>query len=129
MSHHVCMGATLKCAMGSTPSKLVVLPLNRVMTNNVPAANIMDHKPGVNILPFGPCKSLMFPATASATAAALGALTPMPCIPLTLAPWTPGSPTVMLANQPALNKSSILMCSWGGVITIEDEGQAKHDIP
>lgn len=129
MSHHVCMGASLRCAMGSAPSKLVVLPLNRVLTNNKPAANIMDHKPGVNILPFGPCKSLMFPATAAATAAAFGALTPMPCVPLTTSPWAVGSPTVMLANQPALNKSSTLICNWGGVISIDDEGQATHDIP
>ena len=132
MSHHVCMGAQLKCMMGSTPSKLLVLPpdsMKMTMTSNKPAANIMDHKPVVNILPFGPCKSPMFPATAAATAAALGTLTPMPCIPLTISPWTPGSPTVLLGNQPSLNKSSKLMCSWGGMIEIVDEGQATHDIP
>lgn len=129
MPHHVCMGATLKCAMGSTPSKLLVAIPHMSLTANKPAANIMDHMPMVNIMPFGPCKSIAFPATASATAAALGTLTPAPCIPLTPAPWAPGSPTVMLDNQPALNKSSTLVCVWGGTITIEDEGQATHDIP
>ena len=103
MPHHVCMGATLKCAMGAAPSKLMVLPIHMSLTSNKPAANIMDHVPFVNIMPFGPCSSPSFPATASATAAAAGVLTPMPCIPLTVAPWAPGSPTVVLDNQPALN--------------------------
>ena len=129
MPHHVCDGALLKCAMGLAPSALGVLPVNKVLTSQKPAANIMDHKPGVNIKPFGNCTSPTFPATASATSAALGVLTPMPCIPLTTSPWAPGSPTVMLANQPALNKSSTLACNWGGVITIQVEGQATHDIP
>jgi hypothetical protein len=40
-----------------------------------------------------------------------------------------GSPTVMLANQPALNKSSMLMCNWAGQISIQMEGQMTHTIP
>ena len=84
----------------------MVLPANRVMTNNVPAANIMDNKPLINILPFGVCSSLANPATAAATAAAMGAFTPMPCVPNTPALWAAGSPTVMLGNMPALNQSS-----------------------
>lgn len=129
MPHHVCMGATLKCAMGSTPSKLLVPIPHMTLTDKKLAANIMDHMPMAKIMPFGPCKSPTFPATATATTAAAGVLTPMPCIPLTTSPWAPGSPTVMLDKQPALNKSSVLTCNWGGVITIEDEGQATHDIP
>lgn len=129
MPFHVCMGATLQCSFGAAPSKLVVLPTNRMMTNNVPAANIMDHAPMVNILPFGPCSSLAFPATAAATAAAMGALTPMPCIPNTPAPWVTGSPTVMLGHMPALNQSAKLMCAFGGVIQIVQEGQTNHQVP
>lgn len=129
MPFQVCMGATLKCSFGAAPGKLMVLPKNRVMTGNVPAANIMDHVPLVNILPFGTCSSMAFPATAAATAAAMGALTPMPCIPNTPAPWVPGSLTVMLGNMPALNKSSKLMCAFGGVIEIVQEGQTKHQVP
>lgn len=53
MGIHVCMGATLMCSFGVAPSSLVVLPQNRVLTSNVPAANIMDHIPIVNIPPFG----------------------------------------------------------------------------
>ena len=129
MPFHVCLGATTQCSFGLAPSKLVVLPVNRVMTNMVPAANIMDHKPIVNIVPFGMCSSPANPTVAAATAAALGVLTPMPCIPNTPAPWTPGSPTVMLGNMPALNQSSKLMCLWGGIIQIVMEGQTNHQIP
>ena len=129
MPFHVCLGATLKCSFGLAPGKLVVLPVNRVMTNMVPAANIMDHKPMVNIMPFGMCSSPANPTVAAATAAALGVLTPMPCIPNTPTPWVAGSPTVLLANMPSLNQSSKLMCIWGGMIEVVMEGQTNHQIP
>src|SRR5579862_9893000 len=123
MPMQVCMGATLQCSFGVAPSQLVVLPVNRVDTET-PDANIMDYEPMVNIMPFGMCMSIANPEVASATAAALGVLTPMPCIPVTLSPWVAGSPTVTLANMPALNKSSVLMCAYGGQISIVFEGQA-----
>jgi hypothetical protein len=115
--------------MGAAPSALVVLPLNQVMTSSQPAANIMDHQPMMNIMPFGVCKSLAFPATAAATAAALGALTPMPCVPNTPAPWIPGAVTVILANQPSLDNTCKLMCAWAGVISVDNAGQTTHEIP
>jgi hypothetical protein len=115
--------------MGMAPSSLVVLPINMVNTSNVPAANIMDHIPMVNILPFGMCKSPANPMVAAATAAAMGVLTPMPCIPVTPSPWVTGSPTVMLAHQPSLNKSAMLMCNWAGQISVTLEGQMTHAIP
>src|SRR6201991_2122577 len=115
MAIQVCMGATLQCTFGAAPSTLVVLPANRVLTGP-PAATIMDNAPLVNIMPFGMCSSLANPTVAAATTAALGVLTPMPCVPVTPAPWAPGSPTVLLANMPALNDTSKLMCTWGGAI-------------
>ena len=129
MPNHVCMGATLMCPMGMATSKLMVLPKNKVMTDGKPAANIMDNVPFVNILPFGNCMSLANPATAAATTAALGVLTPMPCIPNIPGPWAPGSPMVLLAGPPSLNMSSKLVCAFGGVIQILVEGQATHAIP
>ena len=129
MPNHVCMGALLQCSFGVTPSSLVVLPVNKVMTSFVPAANIMDNKPMVNIMPFGMCQSPSNPVVAAATAAALGVLTPMPCIPATTAPWAPGAATVMLANMPALDDTSTLMCMWGGVIKVNYAGQATEQIP
>ena len=129
MGMHVCNGAVLMCSFGVAPSSLVVLPINMVTTSNMPAANIMDNKPMLNILPFGMCTSLANPTVAAATAAAMGVLTPMPCIPVTPAPWAPGSPTVMLSNMPALNNTSKLMCTWGGVISITVPGQLTEQIP
>lgn len=128
MGQQVCMGAMMQCSFGMAPSSLMVLPANRVLTK-VPDANIMDHIPMVNILPFGMCQSPSNPMVAAATAAALGVLTPMPCIPVTAAPWAPGSATVMIANMPALNNSSKLMCTWGGVISINFAGQATVNVP
>ena len=129
MPMHVCNGAMLMCSFGVAPSVLTVLPINRTLTSNMPAANIMDHIPMVNIMPFGMCITPTNPTVATATAAAMGVLTPMPCIPVTPAPWVVGSPTVLLGNMPALNNTSTLMCTWGGVITVTVPGQFTEMIP
>ena len=129
MAIQTCMGATLQCSFGAAPSTLAVLPINRTLTSNVPAATIMDHVPMVNIMPFAMCTSPSNPMVAAATAAALGVLTPMPCVPVTPAPWVPGAPTVMISNIPALNNTSKLMCIWGGVIQIVVPGQVTHMVP
>jgi len=125
----VCAGATLQCSFGAAPSVLNVLPVNRTLTNSMPAANIMDHIPLVNIPSFGMCQSMANPMVIAATAAALGVLTPMPCIPATATPWVPGAPTVLLGNMPALDANSILMCTWAGVIKIVVPGQVQMLIP
>lgn len=124
----VCMGAMLQCSFGAAPSSLVVLPANRVNATT-PAATIMDNVPFVNILPFGVCSSLANPAVATATAAAQGVLTPMPCTPVITASWTPGSPMVLIGNITALNNASTLMCAYGGMITITNPGQFAVQIP
>jgi hypothetical protein len=123
------MGAMMQCSFGVAPSSLVVLPTNKVMTNMVPDANIMDHIPMTNIMPFGMCTSIANPTVAAATAAALGVLTPMPCIPATPAPWITGAPTVLLGNFPSLDNVSQLMCTWAGVITFIDAGEMTVEIP
>jgi len=122
------MGATLKCSFGAAPSTLVVLPVNRTLTQT-PDANIMDHKPLVNIMPFGMCSAPSNPAVIAATAAALGAFTPAPCVPATPAPWTPGALKVLIANMPALDNISTLTCLWGGVIQVQNAGQTTVEIP
>lgn len=124
----VCMGASMMCSFGVAPSTLVVLPENRTLTGT-PAANIMDFKPIVNVPPFGMCSSLANPTVAAATTAALGVLTPMPCVPLTTSPWAPGAPTVLIGSMPALDSNSKLMCNWGGVIQITNPGQTTVEVP
>jgi hypothetical protein len=128
MGIHVCMGAMMQCSFGTSPSALTVLPQNRV-TGMTPMANIMDHQPFVNIPPFGQCSSNSNPAVATASAAAGNVLTPMPCTPVTTAPWVVGAPTVLVGNMPALNESAKLMCSFGGVILITNPGQTKVMVP
>src|SRR4051812_42174232 len=128
MAQLVTAGAVMMCTFGMAPSSLVVLPANRTMCGT-PAANIMDFIPMTNIMTFGMCMSIANPTVASATAAALGVLTPMPCIPMTVAPWAPGSPTVMLGGMPALNNSSMCNCMWGGVITFTAPAQFQTMIP
>lgn len=129
MPQQVSMGATLQCSFGAATSQLVVLPVHRVLGEGPLAANIMDHMPMQNIMPFGMCSSLANPQVASATAAALGVLTPQPCIPATLTPWAPGAPTVLLDNQPSLDNVSKCMCNWGGVVSILDPATVRTMIP
>ncbi|OWP50118.1 DUF4280 domain-containing protein [Pseudomonas nitroreducens] len=126
----VCSGATLQCSFGIAPSVLNVLPVNRTLTGGMPAANLQDHIPLLNILPFGMCTSLANPTVAAATAAALGVLTPMPCIPATAAPWIPGGPpTMLLGGVPALDANGTLICTWGGAIKVVFPGQVQMLIP
>ena len=119
----------MQCSFGAAPSSLAVLPVSRVMSNGLPAASILDSKPLVNVLPFGMCSSLANPTVAAATAAALGVLTPMPCMPVTPAPWVPGSSAVMVGGVPALNSTSKLMCMWAGVIQVVMPGQLTEMLP
>lgn len=128
MSMLVCGGAMLQCTFGTTPSPLVVLPINRVLST-MPVANIMDNKPGANILPFGMCNSMTNPAVVAATSAAMGVFTPAPCVPVTTAPWVPGSPTVIVGNMPALSNTCKLMCTWGGMIQVNTPGQFTILVP
>lgn len=122
MAIAVCTGASMMCSFGVAPSTLVVLPLKRVITKT-PSANSSDFAPVMNIPPFGACTSLANPSVAAATSAALGVLTPMPCIPVTTTPWVPGSAKVMNGGMPAVDNSCKLMCNWGGVIQVLAPGQ------
>jgi Domain of unknown function (DUF4280) len=129
MPIQVTTGAMLQCSCGTAPSTLSVLPVSRVMASGLPAATVMDHIPIVNIPSFGMCISLANPTVASATAAALGVLTPMPCVPATPSPWVPGAATVLTGAAPALDNTCKLICLWAGVIQILSPGQETVMIP
>lgn len=128
MGFCVCGGACLKCSFGTAPSIFMVLPKNGVV-NSMPLANIMDNIPIVNVSSFVMCKSLANPAVASATSAALGVLTPAPCMPAITAPWSPGSSKVLVGGMPAVNQNSKLACMWGGVIEVSDPGTKNIQVP
>ncbi|SDO43823.1 protein of unknown function [Nakamurella panacisegetis] len=120
----VVSGAMISCTFGMAPSTLnVVVP--RALVEGRPVATIMDIAPMVNIAPFGMCMSLSNPTVAAATAAALGVLTPMPCVPAVPAPWTPMAPLTLFAGQPALVAGAMCNCVFGGVINIGMPGAMK----
>jgi len=120
----------MTCTFGIGASTLIAIPKGPPVNAGGPiAATIMDFAPFANIPPFGMCSSILNPAVAAATAAALGVLTPMPCIPATAAPWIVGSPTVLINNFPALNQTSTCICSFGGVITIASPGEFTVMVP
>jgi hypothetical protein len=83
----------------------------------------MDFAPMANIASFGMCMSPANPQVAAATAAALGVLTPQPCIPAVVSPWTPGSPVLTVNGQPALDSTCMNTCMWAGMISITFPGQ------
>lgn len=128
MPNQVCTGALLQCTFGAAPATFIATP-KTIMTNSVDAGNIMDNKPIANVPPFGMCSSLTNPTVAGATTAAMGVLTPMPCVPVFPMPWAPGAPTVLLANIPALDDTCKLMCAFGGVVSVTFAGQVTHQIP
>lgn len=128
MGLEVTNGAPCTCSFGAAPSSLTVLPTSGVTVSKNPAGTIMDYVPFVNIMPFGMCSSLANPTVQAATAAALGVLTPIPCTPMTSSPWAPGVPVVTIGKKPALNDSSKLTCSYGGVISITFAGQTTTTV-
>ena len=99
---------------------MTVLPQNRIFAAT-PVANIMDNKPLLNINPFVTCSAPTNPAVIAAAGA------PVPCVPLTLAPWFPGTPQVLIAGIPAVNASCKLICQWGGIISVSIPGQVTTD--
>jgi hypothetical protein len=123
------MTAQLRCSMGVASSQLVVTPINRTLINDHYAANIMDHIPLTNIMPFGMCACPANPTVIAATAAAGGVPTPMPCIPATSSPWQAGALNVLLNEPRWLDNTSTCTCDWGGVVAIVDPGQHGTFIP
>ncbi len=115
-------GAIIHCAFGDAPIPLDVIPMTPVMVEGVPAATILDMIPLVNIATFGMCNTPSNPEVAAATAAALGALVPMPCVPVVVDPWLPGAPTVLANGMPLCTEESICMCAWGGLIEVVEPG-------
>ena len=118
MKNSVGTGALCMCTMGTAPSTLNILPQKKVFVENKPIATIQDNKPMFNVSSFGSCISTANPSVKTPVMQA-------PCVPNTAAPWTPGSPTVLVGNVPALNNSCKLICNYGGVISIMNPGITK----
>ncbi len=122
MSQFVCSGAVLTCTFGTAPSSLVATQTPGVMLEGKPVATLTDAAPMVNIAPFGLCTSLANPTVAAATAAALGVLTPQPCIPAT-ASWLPTGTPVFAGGKPCMTQDCKCVCSYLGQISVINPGQ------
>ena len=96
MANPVVQTATCTCSFGAAPAVLTVTSQQTVSICKMPAATIQDGAALSNVPTFGMCSNPANPTVAAATAAAMGALTPMPL----------------------LNNTSKLMCSYGGVIQV-----------
>lgn len=116
-------GSALMCTFGAASSVLTVTPKALVDRAATATANVMDQIPMAEVKPFGMCSSLANPTVASATSAANGVLTPMPCVPVIPAPWTPGNPLVLVGGLPIVTQTCTCSCSWGGLITVTQAGQ------
>lgn len=114
MSMCVCMGAMLRCSFGTAPAPLAVSPTARVL-GPLPFAGQQDNLPFVCIPPFGICHAPPFAASP----------VPVPCVPVTPAPWIDCAAGLFIGQFPALLMSSKLLCVHGGEITILSPGQVK----
>ena len=125
MSLLVAMGANLLCSMGTAPAPIKVTSQSKVLLEGKPAATIQDSAPTTNVGPFGMCTSLANPTVASATAAAMGVLTPQPCVPVPAGTWIPTTPKVLIDGKPCLAQDCKLACVYAGQISVTLPGQTK----
>lgn len=124
MGEIVVTGAALQCPFGTTPATLNVTSQAMCSVGGKPAATIQDAQGMVNIPSFGMCSSMANPQVAAATAAALGVLTPQPCMPMTAGAWIPTSPTTLIDGKPCLTRDCKVICTNGmGTISINFPGQ------
>ncbi|MCD7886162.1 MAG: DUF4280 domain-containing protein [Clostridiales bacterium] len=107
MANPVVNTAVCACSFGAAPMPLTVTSQATVQMCGQMAATIMDNQ----CTTFGMCSNPANPAVASAGK-------PVPCKPVTVAPWAPGCPTVLVCGKLLLNNTSVLTCSYGGVIQV-----------
>lgn len=113
-------GCMLSCSFGAAPSAFIAteMPGKPSLNEVLEAGTIFDIVPVENIPPFAMCSSMANPEVASATAAAQGVLTPMPCVPVIPAPWAPPSAILMANEMPLATIESKCECAWGGMISV-----------
>ena len=100
----VCAGATLQCSFGRRRRCSTCCRRTAPLTSGMPAANIMDHIPLLNIPTFGLCQSPANPVVAAATAAAPRRTDADAVHSRHRQPVDPGGPpTLLLGGMPALD--------------------------
>ncbi len=122
----VVSGGKVQCTFGTTPANINATSQTVCLGCGKPIATIKDTTANINIGSFGLCTSLANPQVAAATAAALGVLTPQPCMLMAAGTWIPTKPTVIVGGTPCLTNDSQLICGNGmGTIVVTSPGQTK----
>ncbi|MFO0549569.1 MAG: DUF4280 domain-containing protein [Polyangiaceae bacterium] len=119
----VVRGAQLRCNKGTAPGSLSI-PRSPVTADGPTTATVNDYIPVTNIPTFGQCTTQANPTVATATAAAQGVLTPMPCVPVVASPWSPGSSITTIDGVKALTDDSKCSCNWTGSISVQSAGSS-----
>ena len=125
MSEIVVATGTCMCSMGMAPAPLKVTSNTKVLADGKPCGTMADAKGLVNVGPFGMCTSLANPAVAAATVAALGVLTPQPCVPVVAGTWIPTKPKVLIGGKPCLSSDCKAVCVYAGSLSVTFAGQVK----
>ena len=125
MSQLVIATGSCMCSMGTAPAPLKVTNNAKVLADGKPVGTMADVQGIANVGPFGLCTSLANPVVASATAAALGVLTPQPCIPAVAGTWIPTKPKILIGGKPCLSNDCKAMCAYAGSISVTFAGQVK----
>ena len=112
MPPHVEHGTLARCQFGTAPAAIHA-------TSHVPIAIASDYVPFENIHPFGACLCPGNPQVA----AAMGVLTPMPCVPAVSEEWQVGDSQVWVRGVRALDAHSSVRCRWGGLIQLVNPGK------
>jgi hypothetical protein len=99
------------------------MPEHGVLAENKVLVCSNNTVPNVNITPFGMCSSMANPAVSSATAAAMGVLTPQLCTPMIVGTWMPFSATVLVGGKPLVKTDATVNCTYAGVISVVAPGQ------
>jgi hypothetical protein len=119
----------IRCDFGLVPTPLTVLPDRTVTAEMMLMGNISDFMPLANVMDFVECISLTNPEVLIATIAALGVLTPMPCIPITVEPWLSEALDVTVGGPPALDETAMVLCIWTGPVMVLEPGNFTVMVP
>ena len=125
MGAFVTDGATVICPFGTKPASLKVTSQRKFIANGKPVATIQDASI-INIPGFGMCSAMTNPQVAAATAAALGVLTPQPCMFSSAGSWIPSQTKVLAEGKPCLTTGASIVCMTGfQQCSLVNPGQVK----
>lgn len=128
MGQPVVTGGKAMCSMG--PGGMFnISAMGNVMIENKPILTTKDTVPFMNVSPAGVmCQSMANPMVASATAAAMGVLTPQPCVPNFVGMWLPGTINCKCKFMGLVDSSCSLMCAYAGKLSITFAGATRTTV-